>query len=365
MEVAWSTAVIPTMSSFDPQANMRQCSRRRGRQYSVDKSCGVRPVSTPLLVEACKDAKISRRRSRTIRFADEAPGGQLVDIIEVECFKSEYVPELWSKSLCPLWSCRECTLVNEKPDALACLLCGTPRWENDVPMAFLDGIALRTASPKNVRRSVAARPGTPSRRTSSCSGQTQPRLNDGAVAEMHRSVTARPGTPSRRSSSCSGQTQPRLNDGAVAEMPEMQLRRNVKISEGVKMSEGSAKMSGPQVPPTSSAVRASTAVGGVTRAKKDSAEQRSPHRQITEGMIDSLYAHSSLEMGSHIMGRKQSAVTKSPSKAPSPFRRLNVESLDLPPIGPSPKHRIKSGTHRLDEPEGPQPLDCRPRSSLY
>jgi len=325
MEESWSTPLIPKPIGLQPDG--RASSKRPGRHYSVSKSRTVRSNS-PL---GRNQSKMQGR----VWFADELPGGQLADVVEVQCLKAEFAPKLWSASLCPLWSCSECTFVNEKPDALACLLCGTPRWENDSPLGYLDGIALRTSPARSK-----------------------------APKEKLYGVRARPPTPARRSSSCSGQINHRPESGAVAEQ-EMKVRGNTNMT-GVN-----TKMSGPQAPSTSSAVRASstTSAGrhGATKAKKSSAEPvcRPPHKRVTEDMVDSMYALSSLHGSSRMVAQTQSLATKVPLKTPSPFRRLDLESCDLPPIG-SPDQRIPCGiTRQMDEPLGRQPSVRRPGSALY
>lgn len=281
------------------------------------------------------DDETLQRRSRIVRFADEL-GGQLVNTVEVECLKAEFAPELWSKSLCPLWSCRECTLVNEKADALACILCGTPRWENDTPMEYLDRIAFRTSAGSRSK-------------------------------EMRQSSRSRPGTPARRSSPSSAHVQHTMSEsGVAAEKPATQVSGRSKVAGG-----GNARMGGPQVSASSSAVRASSATpvkassevgaslatmvgrygtnfgevlpsndrrkaaSAVGERNKDFAELRVPHRQATECMVDSIYRRAA---------RAQSLTAKVPLKTPSPVRRMDLDTFDLPPIGSSPNPRIRRGS---------------------
>lgn len=276
----------------------------------------------------------AKRRSR-VWFADEVPGRQLVEIVEVECLNSQFVPELWSNSLCPLWSCSECTFINEKPDALACLVCGTPRWENDNPNEYLDRLALRTSA----KRRGSGRPKSPS-----ATGKIASSL---PTQDPLRSVEVRPGTPANRSTSCRSEVECRAESGVVPERPEIQFRE--RVQELQRTYGFRESMSRPQASAHSSAVRGSSesSVGrhemsfaGATKAKKDNADQRLPHRRVTEGMVDSIY---NLQTGS---SRASQSHGKSLLKTPSPFRRLDLDglpSLDLPAIGSSPCRKIKSG----------------------
>eukprot|EP00746_Dinoflagellata_sp_MGD_P103699 gnl/MRDRNA2_/MRDRNA2_42966_c0_seq1.p1 gnl/MRDRNA2_/MRDRNA2_42966_c0~~gnl/MRDRNA2_/MRDRNA2_42966_c0_seq1.p1 ORF type:complete len:300 (+),score=33.32 gnl/MRDRNA2_/MRDRNA2_42966_c0_seq1:45-944(+) len=279
----------------------------------------------------------SRRHSRRAWFADEVPGGQLTTVFEVQCLKAEFAPELWSKSLCPLWSCSECTLVNEKPDALACILCGTPRWENDTPMEYLDRIALRTSRGSRSK-------------------------------EMRTSVKPRAGTPSRRSSPLSTHAQGRPESGSVLEKPELPVK-----GFAMTHAETNAKMSGPQVSAASSAIRALSAIPAsrhrtgfneAAKLKKDSPEQRAPPIEMTEAMVESVYA---TQLGSRRAARALSngSVSKVLGKSPSPFRRLDIDPLDLPPIGSSLNSRIPSRNNQyMIGSIGPEPHGRRPGSSL-
>merc|ERR1712224_447758 len=124
---------------------------------------------------------------------------------------------------------------------------------------------------------------------------------------------------------------------------------------GAKMNgSASGRMSGPQVSATSSAARASSATpvsrhrtsfGEAPRLKKDFAEQRATSREVTESMLDSVYA---LQLSSRRAARAPSisGVTKVPLKT-SAFRKMDLDSGDLPPIGSSPISRIPFGNNQL------------------
>jgi len=327
------------------------------------KRYAVQPPSPTQSRTPLVDDETPQRRSRIVRFADEL-GGQLVNTVEVECLKAEFAPELWSKSLCPLWSCSECTLVNEKADALACILCGAPRWENDPPMEYLDRIALRISAGSRSK-------------------------------EMRQSARSRPGTPARRSSPSSAHVQ-HTSEGRVAvEKPEKQILARSKVTGG-----RNAKMGGPQVSASSSAVRASSATpvktssgrypfktssevgaslatmvgrhgknfgevlssnkcrraaSAVGERKKDFAEQRVPHRQETEWMLDSMYRRAAWA---------QSLATKVPLKTPSPVRRMDLDTFDLPEIGSQANKRTGRGSdQQMHEQLGRDLFSRRPGSS--
>lgn len=272
------------------------------------------------------DHKTSRRRPSRVWFADEIPGRLLVEIVEVECLKAEFAPELWSSSFYPLWSCRECTFVNEKPDALACLVCGTPRWENDNPQEYLDRLAVRTSR----RQHGSGRPKSPSAR-----GKVASTFH--AEVPVH-AVKARPGTPVNRSASCGSRMERRSEIGAEMERPEIQFRESMQMSRP----QASAKTSAVRASSTSSVGRHETSSARPTKSTKDTAGQRLLHRRVTESMAVTESLLHSLQTGS---SRASQSNEQAPLKTPSHLRRLDLDglpSLDLPPIGLSPCPKIQS-----------------------
>lgn len=337
---------VPTVGSVDswstdgvvPGAEVPECPflGSSAKQCSTSKS-----YKQPLRLTM--DSKTSQRRSRRVSFADELPGGQLTTVFEVQCLKSEFAPHLWSQALCPLWSCSECTLVNEKPDALACILCGTPRWENDTAMEYLDRLAFRTSAKSHSK-------------------------------EMRTSSKSRVGVQARRSSSSIAHLQGRPESGSMLEKPELPVNGPAK-THAETHARSSAKISGPQVSANSPALRASSATpvgrhrtGFRESAKltKDSAEERATSTEVTEAMMESVYA---TQLRSRRASRAPSNGTVSKglayAKNPSPFRRLDLDAFDLPPIGSSPNSRIPSSNNQyMTGPTGLEPLGRRSGSSL-
>jgi len=193
-----------------PQTDLPNLLRLHGRHYRASRGCHkARPTSPP--------RSNTRRRPGRVWFADEVAGGQLADVIAVQCLNAKFAPQLWSRSFFPLWSCSECTFVNEKPDALACLVCGTPRFPNEAPVDHQNHSALQTSA--------------------ACADSLSTRIKD-----PQRGVKARPATPVRGSSSSSSRVGEHRSESRLA--PEFVV-------------EGTAGFCGPQAPAKSAAVPSS------------------------------------------------------------------------------------------------------------
>lgn len=141
--------------------------------------------------------KQRNRKARSVSFADEVPGGgQLADVNHVESFKVT-APGLWSTSLWQVWTCSSCTLLNHKPHALACDLCGMPRFPNNVPADYVQQSSSQSVSGTRVRRDNRRSPTArsvvnPSRSSRSCSPACR---SNSLMESLERSILEPDRTP--------------------------------------------------------------------------------------------------------------------------------------------------------------------------